>query len=226
MVLSFGAILDPRYELNIIEFYLSELVAPESTFSKGGRIISKYRSSLCSTSAEALLCTRDWLFGLKDENEIDEQELILDIEKLIQPSSKPLTQDDLKKLATDKAVAYVSSSMVLGLGIGSTSAFVVDKIGQLLASGQLTNIIEVPTSKRTQEQAASLCIPLSILHDHPKLDLAIDGADEVDPDLKLVKGKGGALLREKMMEATSVSLVVVAATAAQVCAAKEMLLYR
>nr|GEY94867.1 zinc finger BED domain-containing protein RICESLEEPER 2-like [Tanacetum cinerariifolium] len=61
-------------------------VASESTFSISGQIISKYRSSLCSTSAEALLCIRVWLFGLKDE--IDEQELILDIEKLIQPSSK------------------------------------------------------------------------------------------------------------------------------------------
>nr|GEU47950.1 zinc finger BED domain-containing protein RICESLEEPER 2-like [Tanacetum cinerariifolium] len=63
-------------------------VASESTFSIGGWIISKYRSSLCSTSAEALLCTRYWLFGLKDEDEINEQELILDIETLIQPSSK------------------------------------------------------------------------------------------------------------------------------------------
>ncbi|PWA62848.1 Ribose 5-phosphate isomerase, type A [Artemisia annua] len=122
---------------------------------------------------------------------------------------QPLTQDDLKKLAADKAVEYVSSGMVLGLGTGSTAAFVVDKIGQLLASGQLTNIIGVPTSKRTQEQAASLGIPLSILDDHPKLDLAIDGADEVDPDLNLVKGRGGALLREKMVEAASDKFVVV-----------------
>nr|GEV82559.1 zinc finger BED domain-containing protein RICESLEEPER 2-like [Tanacetum cinerariifolium] len=162
-------------------------VASESTFSIGGRIISKYRSSLCSTSAEALLCTRDWLFGLKDEDEINEQELILDIEKLIQPSIQPLTQDDLKKLAADKAVAYVSLGMVLGLGTGSTSAFVVDKIGQLLASGQLTNIIGVPTSKRTQEQAASLCIPLSILHDHPKLDLAIDGGSGLAMPVEVVQ---------------------------------------
>lgn len=99
--------------------------------------------------------------------------------------------------------------MVLGLGTGSTAAFVVDKIGQLLASGELTNIIGVPTSKRTQEQAASLGIPLSILDDHPRLDLAIDGADEVDPDLNLVKGRGGALLREKMVEAASAKFVVV-----------------
>lgn len=122
---------------------------------------------------------------------------------------QPLTQDDLKKLAADKAVEYVRSGMVLGLGTGSTAAFVVSKIGELLASGELKDIVGVPTSKRTQEQAASLGIPLSILDDHPKLDLAIDGADEVDPDLNLVKGRGGALLREKMVEAASEKFVVV-----------------
>ncbi|KAI3730475.1 hypothetical protein L1987_61645 [Smallanthus sonchifolius] len=122
---------------------------------------------------------------------------------------QPLTQDDLKKLAADKAVEYVKSGMVLGLGTGSTAAFVVSKIGELLASGELKNIVGIPTSKRTQEQASSLGIPLSILDDHPKLDLAIDGADEVDPDLNLVKGRGGALLREKMVEAASDKFVVV-----------------
>ncbi|KAJ7978099.1 Ribose 5-phosphate isomerase A [Quillaja saponaria] len=120
-----------------------------------------------------------------------------------------LTQDDLKKLAADKAVEYVKSGMVLGLGTGSTAAFVVSKLGELLKSGQLTDIVGVPTSKRTEEQARSLGIPLSILDDHPKLDLAIDGADEVDPDLNLVKGRGGALLREKMVEAASDKFVVV-----------------
>ncbi|KAF3454336.1 hypothetical protein FNV43_RR04783 [Rhamnella rubrinervis] len=124
-------------------------------------------------------------------------------------SAPPLTQDDLKKLAADKAVEYVKSGMVLGLGTGSTAAFVVAKLGQLLSSGQLTDIVGVPTSKRTEEQARQLGIPLSILDDHPHLDLAIDGADEVDPDLNLVKGRGGALLREKMVEAASDKFVVV-----------------
>lgn len=100
--------------------------------------------------------------------------------------------------------------MVLGLGTGSTAAFVVAKLGELLSSGQLTDIVGVPTSKRTEEQARQLGIPLSILDDHPHLDLAIDGADEVDPDLNLVKGRGGALLREKMVEAASDKFVVVA----------------
>lgn len=125
-------------------------------------------------------------------------------------SAPVLTQDDLKKLAADKAVDYVKSGMVLGLGTGSTAAFVVAKIGELLKSGQLTDIVGVPTSKRTEEQALSLGIPLSVLDDHPRIDLAIDGADEVDPDLNLVKGRGGALLREKMVEAASEKFVVVA----------------
>ncbi|CAI0432620.1 unnamed protein product [Linum tenue] len=100
--------------------------------------------------------------------------------------------------------------MVLGLGTGSTAAFVVSKLGELLKSGELKDIVGIPTSKRTEEQARSLGIPLSVLDDHPKLDLAIDGADEVDPDLNLVKGRGGALLREKMVEAASDKFVVVA----------------
>ncbi|CAL0311262.1 unnamed protein product [Lupinus luteus] len=124
-------------------------------------------------------------------------------------TSLTLTQDDLKKLAADKAVDYVKSGMVLGLGTGSTAAFVVAKLGSLIASGHLTNIIGVPTSKRTEEQARSLGIPLSVLDDNPRLDLAIDGADEVDPNLDLVKGRGGALLREKMVEAASEKFVVV-----------------
>ncbi|KAL3621274.1 putative ribose-5-phosphate isomerase 3, chloroplastic [Castilleja foliolosa] len=124
-------------------------------------------------------------------------------------SAPVLTQDDLKKLAADKAVDYVKSGMVLGLGTGSTAAFVVDKLGALLKSGTLTDIVGVPTSKRTQEQAAALGIPLSTLDAHPNIDLAIDGADEVDPNLDLVKGRGGALLREKMVEAASDQFVVV-----------------
>ncbi|KDP23651.1 hypothetical protein JCGZ_23484 [Jatropha curcas] len=125
-------------------------------------------------------------------------------------SAPVLTQDDLKKLAADKAVDNVKSGMVLGLGTGSTASFVVAKIGELMKSGQLTDIVGIPTSKRTEEQALSLGIPLSVLDDHPRIDLAIDGADEVDPDLNLVKGRGGALLREKMVEAASEKFVVVA----------------
>ncbi|GMJ13308.1 ribose-5-phosphate isomerase 2 [Hibiscus trionum] len=111
-----------------------------------------------------------------------------------------LTQDELKKIAAYKAAEFVESGMVLGLGTGSTAKHAVDRIGELLRQGKLNNIIGIPTSKQTQEQATSLGIPLSDLDSHPTIDLAIDGADEVDPHLNLVKGRAGSLLREKMVE--------------------------
>ncbi|KAG0496318.1 hypothetical protein HPP92_001009 [Vanilla planifolia] len=125
----------------------------------------------------------------------------------IPPSA--LSQDDLRKVAAIKAVEYVKSDMVLGLGTGVTAGFVVAEIGALLSSGELRGIVGVPTSKRTFDLAKSAGIPLSTLDKHPRLDLAIDGADEVDPDINLVKGRGGALLREKMVEAASDKFVVV-----------------
>ncbi|KAE8698981.1 putative ribose-5-phosphate isomerase 1 [Hibiscus syriacus] len=118
------------------------------------------------------------------------------------PLSPPviLTQDELKKIAAYKAVEFVESGMILGLGTGSTAKHAVDRIGELLHLGKLKNIVGIPTSKKTQEQALSLGIPLSDLDNHPIIDLAIDGADEVDPYLNLVKGRGGSLLRGKMVE--------------------------
>lgn len=127
------------------------------------------------------------------------------------PSSSPviLTQDDLKKIAAYKAVEYVESGMVLGLGTGSTAKHAVARIGELLSQGKLKNIIGIPTSKMTHDQALSLGIPLSDLDSHPVVDLAIDGADEVDPYLNLVKGRGGSLLREKMVEGACKKFVVI-----------------
>ncbi|KAJ0867220.1 putative ribose-5-phosphate isomerase [Helianthus annuus] len=129
------------------------------------------------------------------------------------PMSSPpqliLTQDQLKKIAAYKAVEFVESGMVLGLGTGSTAKHAIDRIGHLLSQGKLTNIIGIPTSTKTHEQASSLNIPLSDLDTHPVLDLAIDGADEVDPDMNLVKGRGGSLLREKMIEGCCKKFVVI-----------------
>lgn len=120
-----------------------------------------------------------------------------------------LSQDELKKIAAYKAVEFVESGMVVGLGTGSTAKHAVDKIAELLHSGKLKNIIGIPTSKITHEQAVSLGIPLSDLNAHPILDLAIDGADEVDPQMNLVKGRGGSLLREKMVEAATKKFIVI-----------------
>jgi len=121
-----------------------------------------------------------------------------------------LTQDELKKMVGYKSVDdYVKSGMVVGLGTGSTAYFAVERVGQKLASGELKDIVCIPTSERTKEQAESLDIPLVTLDTHSKLDVAIDGADEVDPDLNLVKGGGGALLREKMVEIVSDKFIVI-----------------
>ncbi|CAL0320770.1 unnamed protein product [Lupinus luteus] len=127
-------------------------------------------------------------------------------------SSQPsliLTQDDLKKIAAYKAVEYVESGMVLGLGTGSTAKHAVARIGELIQQGKLKDIIGIPTSKMTHEQALSVGIPLSDLDSYPVVDLAIDGADEVDPCLNLVKGRGGSLLREKMVEGACKKFVVI-----------------
>ncbi|KAI3717506.1 hypothetical protein L1987_69165 [Smallanthus sonchifolius] len=125
------------------------------------------------------------------------------------PPQLILTQDELKKIAAYKAVEFVESGMVLGLGTGSTAKHAIDRIGELLRQGKLSNIIGIPTSTKTHEQALSLGIPLSDLDTHPVLDLAIDGADEVDPDMNLVKGRGGSLLREKMIEGCCKKFVVI-----------------
>lgn len=123
--------------------------------------------------------------------------------------SVKLSQDELKKQAAWKAVEYVESGMKVGLGTGSTAAFAVARIGELLANGTLTDIVAVPTSIATEEQARGLNIPLATLDEVPKLDVAIDGADEVDPALNVVKGRGGALLREKMVEMASDTFVCI-----------------
>lgn len=90
--------------------------------------------------------------------------------------------------------------MVVGLGTGSTASFAVERLGQKLKKGELMNIMAISTSERTTQQAKALNIPLCTLNDRSTLDVAIDGADNVDLDLCLIKGGGGALLREKMVE--------------------------
>jgi len=121
-----------------------------------------------------------------------------------------LSQDELKKMVGYKSVDdYVKSGMVIGLGTGSTAYYAVERVGEKLKSGELENILAIPTSIRTKEQAEELGIPLVTLDTHSKLDVAIDGADEVDPDLNLVKGGGGALLREKQVEVCADKFIVI-----------------
>ncbi len=106
---------------------------------------------------------------------------------------------DLKQQAASRALAYVRSGMALGLGTGTTTACFVEMLGEQLKTGALREIVGVPTSARTAAQARVLAIPLTTLAERPRLDLAVDGADEVDSDLNLIKGLGRALLREKIV---------------------------
>jgi len=114
---------------------------------------------------------------------------------------------ELKKAAAEKAVEYVKDGMVLGLGTGSTTYFAVEAIGRLVKQGY--DLKGVPTSKATEEQARKLGIPLLELDHVGSIDLTIDGADEVDPELNLIKGMGGALLREKMVAHISKQEIIV-----------------
>lgn len=118
---------------------------------------------------------------------------------------------NLKQQAAEEAVArYVHDRMTLGLGTGSTVYFALRKLGEELAAGRLKEIAGVPTSVHTEREATAFGIPLTNLQDHAPLDLTIDGADEADDDLNLIKGLGGALLREKIVADSSQKLVIIA----------------
>ncbi len=123
---------------------------------------------------------------------------------------------ELKKQAAYKAVDYVQSGMKVGLGSGSTAIWVTRRIGELLKSGDLTDIVGVPSSVRTEEEAVAVGVPLTSLGETPRLDIAIDGADEIDPKLNLIKGGGGALLREKIVAQASDRFIIVADSSKQV----------
>jgi len=116
----------------------------------------------------------------------------------------------LKQQAGWHAVDCVESGMVVGLGHGSTAIFAVRCIAQLLRAGRLQDVLGVPCSRQIENEARRLSIPLTTLDEHPIVDLTIDGADEVDPDLNLIKGGGGALLREKIVAQASRREIIVA----------------
>ncbi len=119
-----------------------------------------------------------------------------------------MTPDDLKKLAAARALECVRPGTRLGLGTGSTAKHFVDLLGQRVAEG--LDLICVSTSEVTEAQARSLGIPMSTLDETPELDLTIDGADEIDSALRLIKGGGAALLREKIVASASARMIVIA----------------
>ena len=107
--------------------------------------------------------------------------------------------DAFKRAAGERAASYIQKGMVVGLGTGSTAIFATRKLGELLSSGALRDVTAIPTSRATEAEARRLGIPLIDESIPSEIDLTIDGADEVDPALNLIKGGGGALFREKIV---------------------------
>jgi len=114
-----------------------------------------------------------------------------------------------KRQAAERAIEFVDSGMVIGLGHGSTAVFAVRRIAELFKAGALKEVLGVPCSAQVEAEARQLGIPLTTLEEHPVIDLTIDGADEVDPNLDLIKGAGGALLREKIVAQASLREIIV-----------------
>lgn len=117
--------------------------------------------------------------------------------------------ESFKREAAAEALARVESGMVLGLGSGSTVAHFLDLLGGKLERGELREVVGIASSIRTGREARSAGIPLTSLAEHPALDLTVDGADEVTPALDLIKGMGGALLREKMIAQASKRFIII-----------------
>jgi len=114
-----------------------------------------------------------------------------------------------KQQAAEFAVTFIHSGMVIGLGHGSTAIFAVRKIAESIHSGQLNNILGIPCSREVEADARALGIPLTTLDEHPVIDVTIDGADEVDPRLDVIKGGGGALLHEKIVAQASKREIII-----------------
>ena len=119
----------------------------------------------------------------------------------------PVGAEEQKRRAAEASLKSIRAGMVVGLGTGSTARYVLEGIARLVADG--LDVRGVPTSLETAELAKALGIPLTSLEENPRIDLAIDGADEVDPKLNLIKGFGGALFREKIVARAAKKFVLV-----------------
>jgi ribose 5-phosphate isomerase A len=119
-----------------------------------------------------------------------------------------MANDQEKEAAARASLRFVKDGQVVGLGTGSTAAIFIQLLGEQVKKG--LRIRGIPTSERSREQAASLGIPLTTLDECQEIDVTVDGADEVDPQLRLIKGGGGALLREKIVASATKQLVIVA----------------
>lgn len=117
--------------------------------------------------------------------------------------------DVYKKQAAEKAVEFLRDGMIVGLGSGTTTRFALQQISDLINQGKLRRIIGIPSSRLTSQLAKRLGIPLGELNDHTSIDITIDGADEIDPQLNMIKGGGGALLREKIIIQASKRVIII-----------------
>jgi ribose 5-phosphate isomerase A len=126
----------------------------------------------------------------------------------------PALRDEEKQTAARAAVQLIESGNIVGLGSGSTAAFALRYLAERVGKG--LNILGIPTSLQTQHLAEQLGIPLTTLDEHPVIDIDIDGADEIDSQLNLIKGGGGAFLREKIIASVSRRFVVIGDSAKQV----------
>lgn len=120
-----------------------------------------------------------------------------------------MNQDSLKKAAAERAVDFIKPGMTIGLGTGSTVYFAIMKIAKLIEENKLSSIQAIPTSKATENLARENKIPLITFKESSTIDITIDGADEVDQKLNLIKGGGGALLREKVVAQSSKENIII-----------------
>jgi ribose 5-phosphate isomerase A len=125
-----------------------------------------------------------------------------------------LSNEDEKRLAAHASLKLVEHGNVVGLGSGSTADYFIRQLGELVRSG--LKVVGIPASFRSRDIAAECGIPLTTLDAHPEIDITIDGADEINPDLALIKGGGGALLMEKIIASASKKFVVIADHSKQV----------
>lgn len=114
-----------------------------------------------------------------------------------------------KKQAAKEASSYINDGMIIGLGSGSTATYFLNELSKLIKKNNLKSIQGIPSSSETSEKARMLGIKLTSLADHPKIHMTVDGADEVDSDLNMIKGGGGALLREKILVQASQKVVII-----------------
>jgi ribose 5-phosphate isomerase A len=122
-------------------------------------------------------------------------------------TNQPMTNNQEKEAAARASLRFVEDGQIVGLGTGSTAAYFIQLLGEEVKNG--LRIRGIPSSDRSREQAASLGIPLTTLDEFPQIDVTVDGADEVDPQLRMIKGGGGALLREKIVASATRQFVII-----------------